>query len=230
MAKQQTGARAPRPDLVSRILLARSTSRYVDGVWIGSLRTPADLDRIEAALALIRQHAPLHHARVVRDLARIWVCVLREGPAHYQGSLKACMLDERYLVTRTVAQLASIIVHEATHARLGRCGIGYPEKLRFRIEIVCIRRQLAFVAKLPNTTELEFELVRTLHWYGARPDWLADQSFRDRKFAGTLEAMRYLGAPEWVTKFMVKMRPVISWLRDFLHALAQTSSPWSFSG
>jgi hypothetical protein len=138
------------------------------------------------------------------------------------------MLDERHLANCPVARLASIIVHEATHARLGRCGIGYPEKLRFRIEMVCWRRELAFVSKLPNSAELEEQIVHTLHWYGSKPEWFANESFHKRNLAGTLEALRYLGAPEWVTKLIVKMRPVISWLGSFLDALGRTSSPWSF--
>ena len=50
--------------------------------------------------------------------------------------------------------IASVIVHEATHARLMRCGIGYEEELRARVEKVCLRRELAFAAKLPNGEQI----------------------------------------------------------------------------
>jgi hypothetical protein len=80
--------------------------------------------------------------------------------------VQACVLDERYVLseTTTLEQIALTIIHEATHARLERCGIDYDEKLRQRIEAVCLRREFAFVAKLPNGAKLRDELARTLEW------------------------------------------------------------------
>src|SRR6188508_1363170 len=152
MPKQQRDV--ARPGLLDRIQLAMSTSRYVDGIWVGSFRTPSDLRRVEDALSLIKQYSPLQYSRVTRDLARIWVFVLSDAGAQYNHSLNACMLDERYVTNSTVERIASTIVHEATHARLERLRITYDEKFRSRIELICLRRELAFVTKLPNAAEL----------------------------------------------------------------------------
>src|SRR5215467_13524590 len=61
-----------RPRLVERIMLAMSTARHADGIWIGSWRgNPEDLTRVEGALSLIKQHSPLDYARIIRELERI---------------------------------------------------------------------------------------------------------------------------------------------------------------
>ena len=86
-----------RPRIVDKMLLARSTARHVDGVWIGSWRTPEDLTRVEHALLLIKQYSPLHYSRIVNDLERIWIFLLPDGLAGYNHSLEACVLDERFV-------------------------------------------------------------------------------------------------------------------------------------
>jgi hypothetical protein len=75
------------------------------------------------------------------------------GLGEYKRSLKACILDERYLAdsATSVGEIASTIVYEATHARLERYGIGYKEELRGRIEAICFRRELAFAVRLPDS-------------------------------------------------------------------------------
>jgi len=116
-------------------MLAMSTAGHVDGIWIGSWRgNPEDLTRVEGALSLIKQHSPLDYARIIRELERIWVTLSFGGLGEYRHSLKACILDERYVgdPSFTVERIATIIVHEATHARLERCGIEYKEELRIR--------------------------------------------------------------------------------------------------
>ena len=81
-------------------------------------------------------------ARIRRDLKRIWVFLVPDGLAEYKHALGACVLDERFVTNpeTTIERIASVIVHEATHARMERCGIGYAEDQRARIEAVCFRR------------------------------------------------------------------------------------------
>src|SRR5882757_1207548 len=162
-----------RPPIADRIKLAMSTGRHLDGIWIGSWRgKPADLMRVESALLLIKQHSPLDYARIIRELERIWVSLSFHGLGEYKHSLKACILDERYVAdsATTVEQIASTIVHETTHARLERYGIGYKEELRARIEAICFRRELAFAARLPDSAELQQGIARCFEWYQANQD------------------------------------------------------------
>jgi hypothetical protein len=112
----------PEPRLIDKLQLASSAARHVDGVWIGSYWGPELLPRIESALLLVKQYSPLHYARLLRDLDRIWIHLLPHAAAEYHASINACVIDKRYIANldTSVEQLASTILHEATHARLDR--------------------------------------------------------------------------------------------------------------
>jgi hypothetical protein len=213
-----------RPRLVDRIELAMSTSRHVDGVWIGSWRgSPEDLTRVEGALLLIKQHSPLDYARIIRELERIWVTLSFYGLGQYKHSLKACILDERYVAdsATTVERIAATIVHEATHARLERCRIEYKQELRTRIEAICFRRELAFSARLPNGAEVQQEIAQCLEWYQANPGQFSDAQFRENHMVGGIEALRYLETPDWLIRAMPiqksmidrarRLSPIVAW-------------------
>ena len=191
--------------LVDRIEFWLSKSREIDGLWVGTWEAephPA-LRRVEEALRLIKRHDTLHYSRVTRNLERIWVGVIPSALAHYDPSLNACVLDERYVLkeTMTLENLASTIVHEATHARLDRWSIRYEETLRYRIEAICLRRELNFLTKLPDSEHLKEEIASALEWCATDRDHLSDASFRERKDQGQIETLRYLGAPNWVVRF-----------------------------
>jgi hypothetical protein len=208
-----------RPSVGDRIQLAMSTGRHLDRIWIGSWRRiPEDLMRVESALVLIKQHSPLNYARIIREIERIWVTLLFHGLGEYKYSLKACLLDERYVAdpATSIEQIACTIVHEATHARLERYGIGYKEELRARIEAICFRRELAFAARLPDSAELQQGIARCLEWYPANPDQFSDAHFQERHTAGGIDAMRYLGTPGWLIRAILMPLPIISRVRKLL--------------
>lgn len=201
-----------RPHLLDRMELAMSTAHHVDGLWIGSWRgSSEDLTRVEGALSLIRQHSPLDYARIIRDLARIWVHLALYGQGQYRHSLRACILDERYVAdpATTLEQIASTIVHEATHARLERCGIRYKEELRTRIEAACFRRELAFARRLPGCAEMQQDLAQRLEWYRANPDEFSDARFREHHEAGEIEVLGYLGTPDWLIRAVRILTPMV---------------------
>lgn len=207
-----------RPGVFDRIELAWSTGRHFDGIWIGSWRTPEDLRRIEAALLLIKQHSRIHYSRVIRSLARVWVRVLTGARAEYDDPLRACVMDERYVASARLEQLASTIVHETTHARLARCGFVYEESMRSRIEAVCVRRERDFAAKLPDSAELQHEIERILEWCRANPEGFSNKQFRERDNQGAIDALRYVETPEWLIALALKLRPVISRMRRLLRS------------
>lgn len=172
--------------------------------------------RVEGALLLIKQHSPLDYARITRELERVWVRLLPHSLGEYMHSLRACILDERYVAgpATTVEQIASTIVHEATHARLERCGIEYEEQRRARIEAICFRRELAFAARLPDSAELQEGIARCLEWYQANPEQFSDAHFQEAHAAGAVEALRYLGSPEWFVKAFSLALPIVSRARS----------------
>jgi hypothetical protein len=221
MRNENCKPRQVRPGLVDRLGLAMSTARRVDGIWIGSWgRTPEeDLTRVEGALLLIQQHSPLNHARIVRELERIWVDLSFHGVGEYKHSLRACILDERYVAdpATTIERIAATIVHEATHARLERYGIGYRAELRARIEAICFRRELAFAVRLPNSAELQQQIAQCLEWYQAHPNFFSDATFRERHTAGGIEALRHAGVPDLLIRAMLALKSILEQVRKLFH-------------
>jgi hypothetical protein len=204
------------PRMTDRVLLAISTARVVDGIWIGSCRrSQDDLTRVEGALLLVKQHSPVHYSRIIRDLERIWVNLVPHGVAAHYHSLKACVLDERFVddSATSAEHIASAIVHEATHARLDRCGIAYDEDRRARIEAICFRRELALAVRLPDGSKLQQHLAQCLDWHKANPDYFREPQFRERFDNGQIEALRHLGAPEWFLRAILALKSVIDRIR-----------------
>jgi hypothetical protein len=216
---------ARKPAAIVRLFLWMCTSRNIDGLWVGAMkdkRHPA-LRRVEDALQLLKTHSPFHYARVLRSLTRVWVHLVGGFDAHYDRSLNACVLDERFILreTTTLEEIASTIVHEATHARLERWGIGYTEKERPRIEAICLRRELNFIAKLPHSEALNEQKARTLEWCNSGPDYFSDANFRQSIEAGEIETLRYLNVPGWLIRAVPKVRGMLSHARRLFHGFAR---------
>jgi hypothetical protein len=199
--------------IVDRIFLWLSTSREVDGLWVGSMecKPQPGLRRVEDALRLIKDHDPLHYSRIISNLERVWVDLLPNARASYERSLNACKLDERFVLLETTSleRIASCIVHEATHARLERWDISYDEKVRSRIEAICLRRELNFVGKLPQAEPLGEQIARTLEWCIGGHDYFSNMNSWQRWEQGNVEMLRHLGAPDWVISVVLKVQAVV---------------------
>ena len=217
--------------LLERISLAISTSRRVDGIWIGSYwGSPKHLARVEQALLLVKRHSPVHYSCIINNLERIWIFGLTHIGAEYNHSLKACVFDYRFLADpKTSTKLiASVIVHEATHARLERCGITYDEDRRVRIEAICLRREWALAARLPDSAELQQLISEHLHWhwYQANPDFFSDAQIRERHRNGAIEALRDAGAPDWLIRAIPATRSMIGRVRRLFRIAWPPGSGW----
>src|SRR5262245_47027400 len=139
---RKTRAPTERPSFSDRLLLRIAVVKHLDGLWVGADNT-TDLNRTIEALGLIKRYEPRRYTRLLRDLDRVWVRLIPEALARFNPSLRACELDTRYVRDQasTPELIAATIVHEATHARLWHCGIGYEEDQRHRVEAVCVRRE-----------------------------------------------------------------------------------------
>jgi len=190
---------------VGRLLLWGSRGRVIDGLWIGSMESEPEfsLGRVEDALLLIKHCDGVHYSRVIRNLSRIWVNLIPDSVAHYNCSLNACVLDERYIRNEatTTEDIASSIVHEATHARLEKWGVVYDEAKRPRIEAICVRRQLNFVSRLPDNGPFQQKVVDTLKWLADDHAFFSDANFQRRDQEGVEEALRYLNTPNWLIRW-----------------------------
>jgi len=189
-----------RPSRVDRLELWLSTAKLVDGLWVGAsfgCEPDTALPRVEAGLDLIRVHDRLRYHRLTRDLERIWVRPVPSYLAGFNAALRACELDSRFVLAETTSAelIAATIVHEATHARIDSFGVVYREELRARVERACLRREIAFAAKLPNGAAVREQAERTLTVCDSEAYW-TDAAFAERLDQGHIAAARDLGAPD----------------------------------
>jgi hypothetical protein len=199
--------RKRRPSLLDKLgLWFCDSSERVDGLWVGAWEETkatgeAALCRVKEALLLIKCNDRLRYDRLIRDLERVWVRVLPGNLGSFIESLNVCVLDSRFVLAETssLEAIASTIVHEATHARLSRCGISYEQRLRARVEAVCFRRELAFAAKLPNGEQVRERAQRTLELCTSDDFW-TDAEFHERHVEGSINALRHLGTPDWLVR------------------------------
>jgi hypothetical protein len=197
-----------RPTLYDRMTLWLSSGRRVDGLWVGTYfqrNAEQVMRRVEEALRLIKTYDQRRYKRLISDVDRVWVRLVPGGLGKYTHSLRACELDERFVLAETspAEMIAATIVHEATHARLRRCGIGYDENIRGRVEAVCIRREQAFARKLPNGEHV-YELAQDA--LAMPPTTWTDTAGRDRDLEGSVQTLRHLGAPNWVVRALLAAR------------------------
>jgi hypothetical protein len=187
----------PRPQFLDRTMLRFSASeQIIDGLLVGAFRqeAAAGVARVEQALALIRTFDPLRYHRLLRDLERIWIKPLPGGLAVFDQALWICKLDERFVLdaATSIEQIAAAIVHEATHARLARRGFSYTEPVRHRIEAICVRSELRFAKRLPNSDAISEQADRLLSLCEDAEYW-TDAAFEARHEAEVKEVFRHLG-------------------------------------
>jgi len=183
-----------------RLVMRISYHRHFEDLWIGVLGGKSDdhlLRRLEAALVLIRQHDPVRYKRICRDIDRIWICPLPGPLGSFQPALRRCNLEFRFVGSSSPEVIASTIVHEATHAHPCLRKIGYPEALRYRIEQICMRQELAFASRLPDGGEAREQVERNL----TRPpsSW-SDAALGTWYLSEELAMARHFGVPDWIIK------------------------------
>jgi hypothetical protein len=191
----------PGPRLWDRIMLRLFRGEQFDGLWIGTTddkREPI-LNRVREALRLIEAHDLPRYRRMMRDLKRILICPLPTRGS-FNARIEACQLDYKFVLAEgtTPELLASVMVHEATHARLWNCGIGYDETMRPRVEAICVRRQLAFAKKLPHGQQAQRWAEETLTYCTLSN--LSNARLSNRNHDWFIEETRRLGAPKWVVR------------------------------
>lgn len=199
-----------RPGILDRVEIWISSGRVIDGLWIGvsfeSDPEPA-LRRVEEALKLIKKYDRLRYNRVTRDLKRVWVRLCPGVLGAFNAPLQACELNIEFVLSSAapLELIAGTIVHEASHARIHGCGIDYREELRLRVEALCIRRELAFAAKLPDGEKLSENATRALALCSDNES-LTDAALWERHDKEQVETLRNLGVPLWLLQCVLKVR------------------------
>jgi hypothetical protein len=183
--------------LVRRAYLTGPTkSVEVMTVFVADADEPrggAAADRLAEALSLIRRGDPRRFARLLRDGVRI-AFTTQFGRAQYWRSVNVIALDLQKVIDRPLSLLASSIVHEATHARLARSGIVSRRAATARIERRCVEEEIAFMRRLPHSSEALFE-----QWTAQKRDSLALHWWTRRAGARAgAAALEREGGPAWL--------------------------------
>jgi hypothetical protein len=196
-------------------MLAELDQRRVDEI---TLFATADsiLDRVENALTLIRKYDPIRYRRISKDLERIVVAPLRGPIGRFISKNSTCLIDSDYVKRDdvTIESIASVIVHEASHARLHRRGIGFPEPLRVRIEDFCVRQEWLFSHKLENGDEVRAQADR---YFDLPPPDLSNAALRKRSAKSLQSTFQHFGLSErwagrWVS-LILWLGWMVAWLR-----------------
>ncbi len=172
-----------------------------DKVQIGVHGCCKDTDHIASmvrqALDLIRNTSPFRFTRFQREVRQIWVAPILYNLAQWEHEHRRCVLNSDYVENpaTTVAELASTLIHEATHGRLETLGFKYHEDRRIDIERICFTEEIRFARRLPEGEKIIRDNERQI----ARPpsDWTNANMHRAELEAG-LEELRQMNCPRWL--------------------------------
>ena len=184
---------------INRLLWLISRRGRLHGIatgvpWSDPERTIA-ATKLRLALDLIHVALPRMLNRMKGDLAKILVTDVLIADGQFDPNLRMCMLDESYVCKADVtpSHVATVLIHEATHARLHAVGIGYPVSLRPRIERLCMRQELELAKQLPDGPRAALRAERGINL----PDSTWGQpALVDRRIA----VIRSWGWPEWIVR------------------------------
>jgi hypothetical protein len=128
----------------------------------------------------------------------VWERKMSGGVASWHYGVKLIIIDARFLCKpeTSSADIAAMLVHEGTHARLNR--FGYAPEIRARIEAACFRRERRFARLLPDSQELLAEIERQLL---GDPSYWADDA-RAQRIGGELAT---LGVPAWLMRALKRL-------------------------
>ena len=112
------------------------------------LRVPqaAAAERVLGALALVQSYDPGAFRRMQTNMTTIYLA--KVSKAHYLIDLRVCVLPVHQVLDEGLSALAFTLVHEATHARIARAGIGWWPRVEARIERICLKKEEGFAARL----------------------------------------------------------------------------------
>jgi hypothetical protein len=148
--------------------------------------------RIALALDLINRFAPRLGARLRRDVRGI--ALYPAGGTNFNVKARTVVLDVRWCMYGTIEEVASSLIHEATHARCRALGVRYQGKER-REEALCLRQEIAF-AELLEPGQLQPPSLDSLD----RAWWT-----RDKRQARIDEAIKVLGLPVTPVRFIARL-------------------------
>ena len=177
--------------------------------WLGSKFNGPVFAKVDQALDLIAHYAPATYKSMRQDIASILISNPPGARGSYFHEIRMVDLSMEFVIDAetTPHSLASVLVHEAQHARLCRFGFGYEEPIRARIERLCYRAERNFARKIPGCEAL---VADAESWMSADLDPIFSNEGRYRR---ELDHLREVGCPEWTVRILGRIRPLALWLR-----------------
>lgn len=131
--------------------------RIFDGTAMG--RDAGKEGSLAAVLELIKASDPRRFKRMQKTMPTI--ALMPIAGAEYHRHLKACYVEDALVDRIESRHLASILIHESTHAYLHDRGCRWTETRYQRIEKLCVREEIRFARRL-NDPDLERRLAYKL--------------------------------------------------------------------
>ena len=178
------------------LLIVLSTRKSVHGLPVSVVGKPEDADdvfrRVAAALDLIDRYGIGGLDTIRNRLKRLLFTETSGGDYHH--SIRTCRISVSYARRVPPVDLAMMIVHEATHARLAEEGRKYIGDQREKIERECIAEEVAFAKRIPGTEDVvaRTEALLDHNW------WMGKEYERSM-----LSELRARGVPEWIASRLV---------------------------
>lgn len=161
--------------------------------------------RVRSAIELIRQHDP-YRLKVLRRYLTGGVQVDQSivgRIAEFDWQTMTCKVHPDYINSEaSPEELATTLVHEATHARLWHLGFRYESaQSRVREEANCMRQEIAFAQRVPGGAAIAETVQRQLKCLD--PSDYDDAAFNRRYIARRLRLVRRArksGVPGWLLR------------------------------
>jgi hypothetical protein len=163
--------------------------------------------KVDDALRLIGAHAPRRLEQIRADLAGVFVCGLPGLQGRFLGSLRLADLSFDYCLASatTVADVASLLVHESQHARLSRLGIRLNESNRHQVERICYRAERLLGRRIPDGEKVVAEATEGM---ARGPEGYTRKARRSH----SIRATQRLPLPSWfLDRVIARMKANVEW-------------------
>lgn len=167
--------------------------------------TELALTKVRSALDVLYDVSPSQLDRLPRFAPRIVVARLPGSWGRWQSNVGIALDRDLVLATDTTPQqIATVIVHELTHARLEAAGVRYVDAARVRCERICHLAERNFIARLPASKERARLEEISARYLIAGPQFWSDAAFVDRARAWRSRQRLWLRVAHDVGDFVLR--------------------------
>jgi hypothetical protein len=132
--------------------------------------------KVFAGLDILAETSPKQLERIPILMLGVTVRPLSNRVAEWNAMFAVCQLDEHYVAdsSATPVAIATVVIHELTHARLDRAGISVTGTNRGRMERICRLAERNFLLRLPSSAERTRLLATNARWLAIDPSSLLE--------------------------------------------------------